>query len=124
MDDAEAPDIEKLTETIARLPDPHRDLLQYLCKHLQKILSATDLNKMTTTNIATCFGPVTICTQFRSFPPLLFARALWQIALPPFRGVAAIHQCPLGGWRRSKEQKLTQFLSVFDVQNPFSGPHF
>ena len=41
-------------------------------------------------------------TPFRSFLPLFFARALWQIALPPLRGAAAIYHRPLGGWEAFK----------------------
>ena len=45
-------------------------------------------------------------TRFRPFPPLCFARALWQIALPPLvrpttspRSTSVV---PSGGWKRGK----------------------
>ena len=41
--------------------------------------------------------------------PLFFARALWQIALPPLGGVAAICHRPLGVWHPKKVAKLDQF---------------
>ena len=63
------------------------------------------------------------CTHFCSFSTLFcFARALWQIALPPLGGVAAIYHRPLGGWRRSNEQKLTHFECFWRKKNTLSGP--
>ena len=49
-------------------------------------------------------GEPSYFTPFRSFPPLCFARALWQIAPPPFRGVAAVTTVPsvTGGGKMSR----------------------
>jgi hypothetical protein len=53
--------------------------------------------------------PVNYFINFRSFRPLFFARALWQIALPPLGGVAAICHRPLGVWHPKKVAKPDQF---------------
>jgi hypothetical protein len=41
--------------------------------------------------------------------PLFSARVLWQIALPPLGGVAAICHRPLGGWHPKQLAKPDQF---------------
>jgi hypothetical protein len=46
---------------------------------------------------------------FCSFRPLFSARVLWQIALLPLGGVAAICQRPLGVWHPKKVAKPEQF---------------
>jgi hypothetical protein len=42
--------------------------------------------------------PVNHSIKFRTFSPCFFTRTLWQIALPPLGGVAAICHRPLGVW--------------------------
>jgi hypothetical protein len=53
--------------------------------------------------------PVNYFIKFRSFRPPFFARAPWQIALPPLGGVAAICHRPLGVWHPKKVAKPDHF---------------
>ena len=58
------------------------------------------MHTLATDNWSALAGDHPFPLKFARFSPLFCARALWQIALPPLRGVAAISQRPLGGWRR------------------------
>jgi hypothetical protein len=53
--------------------------------------------------------PAELFHQISLVSPLFFARALWQIALPPLGGVAAICYPPLGVWHPNKVAKPDQF---------------
>lgn len=41
--------------------------------HLKKVISKSDQNKMTTENIAVCFGPVLLCPSSSKTSPAEFA---------------------------------------------------
>ncbi|KAI8922952.1 hypothetical protein BC831DRAFT_506328 [Entophlyctis helioformis] len=55
LDAADSP--AKLQEAVANLPTAHRAALDYLCGFLVRLAALSDVNKMTTGNIAIVFGP-------------------------------------------------------------------
>ena len=60
--------------------------------------------------------------NFARFPSFIFllvhsGRSRYR----PWGDVAAIYHRPLGGWRRSKERKLTHFEVVLTFTNTLSG---
>uniref|UniRef100_A0A8D0B0Q2 Rho-GAP domain-containing protein n=1 Tax=Salvator merianae TaxID=96440 RepID=A0A8D0B0Q2_SALMN len=49
--------VSKMKELIQSLPQPNRETLHYLLKHLHKVMEQSDVNRMTTQNIGIVFGP-------------------------------------------------------------------
>ncbi|XP_013397846.1 rho GTPase-activating protein 100F [Lingula anatina] len=43
------------------LPKPNQDTMVMLLDHLNRVAKRSDINKMTTHNLAVCFGPVLLC---------------------------------------------------------------
>ncbi|XP_061642240.1 rho GTPase-activating protein 15 isoform X9 [Phyllopteryx taeniolatus] len=49
--------VERLTSVVHSLPQPNHDTLQFICRHLKRVLEHSDANRMTTQNIGIVFGP-------------------------------------------------------------------
>ncbi|XP_077429973.1 rho GTPase-activating protein 9 isoform X2 [Vanacampus margaritifer] len=49
--------VERLTSVAHGMPRPNHDTLQFICRHLKRVLEHSDANRMTTQNIGIVFGP-------------------------------------------------------------------
>ncbi|XP_069547058.1 rho GTPase-activating protein 9 isoform X3 [Brachyistius frenatus] len=49
--------VDRLKCLILNMPPPNHDTLQFMCRHLKRVLEYTDTNRMTTQNIGIVFGP-------------------------------------------------------------------
>ncbi|KAM3621813.1 uncharacterized protein V6R79_016404 [Siganus canaliculatus] len=49
--------VDRLKCLVLNMPPPNHDTLQFMCRHLQRVLEHTDNNRMTTQNIGIVFGP-------------------------------------------------------------------
>ncbi|XP_069003117.1 rho GTPase-activating protein 9 isoform X3 [Embiotoca jacksoni] len=49
--------VDRLKCLILNMPPPNHDTLQFMCRHLKRVLEHTDTNRMTTQNIGIVFGP-------------------------------------------------------------------
>ncbi|XP_061688417.1 rho GTPase-activating protein 15 isoform X4 [Syngnathoides biaculeatus] len=49
--------VERLASVVSGMPQPNRDTLQFICRHLKRVLEHSDANRMTTQNIGIVFGP-------------------------------------------------------------------
>ncbi|XP_077581659.1 rho GTPase-activating protein 15 [Stigmatopora nigra] len=48
---------ERLKNVVHSMPQPNHDTLQFICRHLKRVLDHSDSNRMTTQNIGIVFGP-------------------------------------------------------------------
>ncbi|XP_054640295.1 rho GTPase-activating protein 15 isoform X2 [Dunckerocampus dactyliophorus] len=49
--------VERLKTLVHNMPPPNHDTLQFICRHLKRVLEHSDTNRMTTQNIGIVFGP-------------------------------------------------------------------
>lgn len=49
--------VDRLKCLVLNMPPPNHDTLQFMCRHLKRVLEHTDSNRMTTQNIGIVFGP-------------------------------------------------------------------
>ncbi|XP_057703254.1 rho GTPase-activating protein 15 isoform X2 [Corythoichthys intestinalis] len=49
--------VERLKSVVHSMPQPNHDTLQFICRHLKRVLEHSDTNRMTTQNIGIVFGP-------------------------------------------------------------------
>nr|XP_057910279.1 rho GTPase-activating protein 15 isoform X2 [Doryrhamphus excisus] len=49
--------VERLKTLVQKMPPPNHDTLQFICRHLKRVLEHSDANRMTTQNIGIVFGP-------------------------------------------------------------------
>ncbi|XP_018534434.1 rho GTPase-activating protein 15 isoform X3 [Lates calcarifer] len=49
--------VDRLKCLVLNMPPPNHDTLQFMCRHLKRVLEHTDINRMTTQNIGIVFGP-------------------------------------------------------------------
>ncbi|XP_053172328.1 rho GTPase-activating protein 15 isoform X2 [Scomber japonicus] len=49
--------VDRLKCLVLNMPPPNHDTLQFMCRHLRRVLEHSDDNRMTTQNIAIVFGP-------------------------------------------------------------------
>jgi len=55
--------LKALKRLIRRLPDVNYATLQFVCRHLTKVISKSDVNKMEVKNLAIVFGPTLVRTS-------------------------------------------------------------
>ncbi|XP_038553443.1 rho GTPase-activating protein 15 isoform X3 [Micropterus salmoides] len=49
--------VDRLKCLVLNMPPPNHDTLQFMCRHLKRVLEFSDTNRMTTQNIGIVFGP-------------------------------------------------------------------
>ncbi|XP_073324736.1 rho GTPase-activating protein 15 isoform X3 [Pagrus major] len=49
--------VDRLKCLVLNMPPPNHDTLQFMCRHLRRVLERSDYNRMTTQNIGIVFGP-------------------------------------------------------------------
>ncbi|XP_067442964.1 rho GTPase-activating protein 15 isoform X1 [Thunnus thynnus] len=49
--------VDRLKCLVLNMPPPNHDTLQFMCRHLRRVLEYSDTNRMTTQNIGIVFGP-------------------------------------------------------------------
>ncbi|XP_026202465.1 rho GTPase-activating protein 9 isoform X2 [Anabas testudineus] len=49
--------VDRLKCLVLSMPPPNHDTLQFMCRHLKRVLQQSDSNRMTTQNIGIVFGP-------------------------------------------------------------------
>nr|XP_046239195.1 rho GTPase-activating protein 15 isoform X2 [Scatophagus argus] len=49
--------VDRLKCLVLNMPPPNHDTLQFMCRHLKRVLEHSDTNRMTTQNIGIVFGP-------------------------------------------------------------------
>ncbi|XP_059184429.1 rho GTPase-activating protein 15 isoform X2 [Centropristis striata] len=49
--------VDRLKCLVLNMPPPNHDTLQFMCRHLKRVLERSDTNRMTTQNIGIVFGP-------------------------------------------------------------------
>ncbi|KAM4588420.1 rho GTPase-activating protein 15 isoform 2-T4 [Odontesthes bonariensis] len=49
--------VDRLKCLVLNMPPPNHDTLQFMCRHLRRVLEYSDTNRMTSQNIAIVFGP-------------------------------------------------------------------
>uniref|UniRef100_A0A3Q4MAC8 Rho GTPase activating protein 9 n=1 Tax=Neolamprologus brichardi TaxID=32507 RepID=A0A3Q4MAC8_NEOBR len=49
--------IDRLKCLVLNMPPPNHDTLQFMCRHLKRVLENSETNRMTTQNIGIVFGP-------------------------------------------------------------------
>ncbi|XP_076596291.1 rho GTPase-activating protein 15 isoform X8 [Chaetodon auriga] len=49
--------VDRLKCLVLNMPPPNHDTLQFMCRHLKRVLEHSDINRMTTQNIGIVFGP-------------------------------------------------------------------
>ncbi|XP_029947214.1 rho GTPase-activating protein 15 isoform X2 [Salarias fasciatus] len=49
--------VDRLKCLVLNMPPPNHDTLQFMCRHLRRVLEHSDTNRMTTQNIGIVFGP-------------------------------------------------------------------
>ncbi|XP_070758004.1 rho GTPase-activating protein 15 [Enoplosus armatus] len=49
--------VHRLKCLVLNMPPPNHDTLQFMCRHLKRVLERSDTNRMTTQNIGIVFGP-------------------------------------------------------------------
>uniref|UniRef100_UPI003AADEAC0 rho GTPase-activating protein 9 isoform X2 n=1 Tax=Centroberyx gerrardi TaxID=166262 RepID=UPI003AADEAC0 len=49
--------VDRLKCLVLNMPPPNHDTLQFMCRHLRRVLEHSDANRMTTQNIGIVFGP-------------------------------------------------------------------
>ncbi|XP_022061159.1 rho GTPase-activating protein 15 isoform X1 [Acanthochromis polyacanthus] len=49
--------VDRLKCLVLNMPPPNHDTLQFMCRHLKRVLEHSDANRMTTQNIGIVFGP-------------------------------------------------------------------
>lgn len=49
--------VDRLKCLVLSMPPPNHDTLQFMCRHLRRVLERSDANRMTTQNIGIVFGP-------------------------------------------------------------------
>ncbi|XP_070849341.1 rho GTPase-activating protein 15 isoform X6 [Chaetodon trifascialis] len=49
--------VDRLKCLVLNMPPPNHDTLQFMCRHLKRVLERSDINRMTTQNIGIVFGP-------------------------------------------------------------------
>ncbi|XP_035518197.1 rho GTPase-activating protein 15 isoform X2 [Morone saxatilis] len=49
--------VDRLKCLVLNMPPPNHDTLQFMCRHLKRVLEYSDTNRMTTQNIGIVFGP-------------------------------------------------------------------
>ncbi|XP_020774206.1 rho GTPase-activating protein 15 [Boleophthalmus pectinirostris] len=49
--------VDRLKCLVLNMPPPNHDTLQFMCRHLKRVLEHSDSNRMTTQNIGIVFGP-------------------------------------------------------------------
>lgn len=49
--------VDRLKCLVLNMPPPNHDTLQFMCRHLKRVLQHSDSNRMTTQNIGIVFGP-------------------------------------------------------------------
>lgn len=49
--------VDRLKCLVLNMPPPNHDTLQFMCRHLKRVLDNSDSNRMTTQNIGIVFGP-------------------------------------------------------------------
>uniref|UniRef100_A0A8C6T585 Rho GTPase activating protein 9 n=1 Tax=Neogobius melanostomus TaxID=47308 RepID=A0A8C6T585_9GOBI len=49
--------VDRLKCLVLNMPPPNHDTLQFICRHLKRVLEHSDSNRMTTQNIGIVFGP-------------------------------------------------------------------
>ncbi|KAM9409441.1 rho GTPase-activating protein 15 isoform 2-T3 [Pholidichthys leucotaenia] len=49
--------VDRLKCLLLNMPPPNHDTLQFMCRHLRRVLEHSDTNRMTTQNIGIVFGP-------------------------------------------------------------------
>ncbi|XP_054608254.2 rho GTPase-activating protein 9 isoform X5 [Nothobranchius furzeri] len=55
--------VDRLKCLVLNMPPPNHDTLQFMCRHLRRVLKHSNTNRMTTQNIGIVFGPTLMRTE-------------------------------------------------------------
>ncbi|XP_016525612.1 rho GTPase-activating protein 9 isoform X5 [Poecilia formosa] len=56
--------VDRLKCLVLNMPPPNHDTLEFMCRHLRRVLERCDTNRMTTQNIGIVFGPTLMRPEF------------------------------------------------------------
>ncbi|XP_077385877.1 rho GTPase-activating protein 15 isoform X2 [Festucalex cinctus] len=84
--------VERLTSVVQSMPQPNHDTLQFICRHLKRVLEHSDANRMTTQNIGIVFGPTLLrpeCDNGNMAVNMVFQNQAVELILNEYQRVFA-----------------------------------
>uniref|UniRef100_A0A3Q3DPM8 Rho GTPase activating protein 9 n=1 Tax=Hippocampus comes TaxID=109280 RepID=A0A3Q3DPM8_HIPCM len=82
--------VERLKSVVHSMPQPNHDTLQFICRHLKRVLEHSDANRMTTQNIGIVFGPTLLrpeCDNGNMAVNMVFQNQAVELILNEFEHV-------------------------------------
>ncbi|XP_051931973.1 rho GTPase-activating protein 15 isoform X2 [Hippocampus zosterae] len=82
--------VDRLKSVVHSMPQPNHDTLQFICRHLKRVLEHSDANRMTTQNIGIVFGPTLLrpeCDNGNMAVNMVFQNQAVELILNEFEHV-------------------------------------
>ena len=82
--------VAEVARLVDQLPEPHKRMLEILCKHLEKVAAKSFKNMMTVANLGVCFGPTLLRDEEETVAAIMdikFANVVVEILVENWRQI-------------------------------------